>query len=44
HAQRFQVRCRLPADGRECLGDGSSRRRAEQQSAETMLSLLSEED
>ncbi|MEA3640047.1 MAG: ribonuclease III [Lamprobacter sp.] len=44
HAQRFQVRCRLPDDGRECLGDGSSRRRAEQQSAETMLAQLSDED
>ncbi|WP_462320700.1 ribonuclease III [Halochromatium sp.] len=44
HAQRFQVRCRLPDDGRECLGDGSSRRRAEQQSAETMLALLTGSD
>lgn len=44
HAQCFQVRCRLPDDGRECLGDGSSRRRAEQQSAETMLALLTETD
>lgn len=44
HAQRFRVRCRLPDDGRECLGNGSSRRRAEQQSAETMLALLSENE
>ncbi len=44
HAQRFQVRCRLADDGRECVGDGSSRRRAEQQSAETMLALLTESD
>lgn len=44
HAQRFQVRCRLPDDDRECVGDGSSRRRAEQQSAETMLALLARAD
>lgn len=43
HEQRFQVRCRLPDDERICVGDGSSRRRAEQQSAETMLSLLTEQ-
>lgn len=44
HAQRFQVRCRLPDDGRVCVGEGSSRRRAEQQSAETMLALLVEQE
>jgi ribonuclease-3 len=43
HAQRFQVRCSLPDDGRCCVGDGSSRRRAEQQSAETMLAQLAEQ-
>jgi ribonuclease-3 len=43
HAQRFTVCCRLPDDGFSCVGDGSSRRRAEQQSAETMLALLSEQ-
>lgn len=40
HAQRFSVRCRLAGDGREAVGDGSSRRRAEQQAAEMMLALL----
>jgi ribonuclease-3 len=40
HAQRFTVCCRLPDDGFSCVGEGSSRRRAEQQSAETMLALL----
>jgi len=44
HAQSFQVRCRLPDDGRTCFGEGSSRRRAEQQSAETMLALLVEQE
>jgi ribonuclease-3 len=43
HAQRFSVRCRLAGDGREAVGDGSSRRRAEQQAAETMLALLMEQ-
>jgi ribonuclease-3 len=43
HAQRFEVCCRLPDDGLSCVGTGSSRRRAEQHSAETMLGLLSEQ-
>ena len=43
HAQRFSVRCRLAGDGREAVGDGSSRRRAEQQAAEMMLALLMEQ-
>lgn len=43
HAQRFTVRCRLPDDGREVLGDGSSRRRGEQQAAETMITTLAED-
>jgi ribonuclease-3 len=43
HAQRFSVRCRLAGDSREAVGDGSSRRRAEQQAAETMLALLMEQ-
>ncbi len=40
HAQHFVVRCRLPELGHEASGDGSSRRRAEQQAAENMLQLL----
>jgi ribonuclease-3 len=44
HAQRFQVRCRLADEERSCIGDGSSRRRAEQQSAETMLTQLIEQE
>lgn len=43
HAQRFRVRCLLPDDGQECFGDGSSRRRAEQASAEQMLARLAEQ-
>jgi len=43
HAQRFTVRCRLAADGRAAVGDGTSRRRAEQQAAETMLAQLTEQ-
>ena len=40
HAQRFRVRCSLPDDGSVALGDGTSRRRAEQQAAETLLQRL----
>ncbi len=40
HAQVFRVRCMLPDDGTVSLGDGTSRRRAEQQAAETLLKLL----
>ena len=40
HTQRFRVCCTL-ADGAEAVqGEGTSRRRAEQQAAEQMLSLL----
>jgi ribonuclease-3 len=43
HAQKFRVRCLL-ADGDEATeGEGTSRRRAEQQAAERMLDLLSTE-
>jgi ribonuclease-3 len=43
HAQNFRVRCLL-ADGDEAIeGEGTSRRRAEQQAAERMLALLSTE-
>jgi ribonuclease III len=40
HAQRFSVRCVLPDDGQATRGEGSSRRRAEQASAQAMLALL----
>jgi ribonuclease-3 len=40
HAQVFQVRCVLPDDGTVALGQGTSRRRAEQQAADTLLQLL----
>lgn len=40
HAQSFNVRCRLPDDGQVSRGEGSSRRRAEQASAEAMLAQL----
>lgn len=40
HAQVFHVRCRLPDDGSELVGDGTSRRRAEQAAAEAMLRSL----
>jgi ribonuclease-3 len=37
HAQSFTVRCLLTDDGQAARGEGSSRRRAEQASAEAML-------
>lgn len=40
HAQIFRVRCSLPDDPRSTEGEGTSRRRAEQQAAQTMLALL----
>ncbi|MCB2263195.1 MAG: ribonuclease III [Candidatus Thiosymbion ectosymbiont of Robbea hypermnestra] len=40
HDRHFQVRCTLPASGQETRGEGSSRRRAEQQAAEQMLDLF----
>lgn len=44
HAQVFHVRCRLPDDDREVHGDGTSRRRAEQAAAESMLERLDDDD
>lgn len=48
HAQQFTVRCRLtdaePDAAPSATGTGSSRRRAEQQAAETLLALLSDAD
>jgi ribonuclease-3 len=43
HAQRFRVRCILVDGGEATQGEGSSRRRAEQQAAERMLGLLAVE-
>ncbi len=40
HRQVFRVSCRLPDDGTVVEGDGSSRRRAEQQAAAKLLHLL----
>ncbi len=40
HDQRFTVRCRLLNSTTETLGEGTSRRRAEQQAASHMLELL----
>ncbi|MGA7980498.1 MAG: ribonuclease III [Chromatiaceae bacterium] len=43
HAQTFRVRCNLVDDSRDAEGEGSSRRRAEQQAAQRMLALLEAE-
>jgi ribonuclease-3 len=40
HAQRFRVRCEVPALGAQAEGEGSSRRRAEQVAAERLLGGL----
>ncbi len=40
HEQQFKVFCRVPALAQESLGTGTSRRRAEQQSAQNMLTEL----
>jgi len=40
HSQRFHVRCTLADDGETTEGEGTSRRRAEQQAAGSMLDLL----
>ena len=40
HRQVFRVSCRLPDDGTGADGDGTSRRRAEQQAAANLLHLL----
>ena len=41
HEQVFHVRCEAPQPGAASVGSGSSRRRAEQQAAERLLTLLS---
>lgn len=40
HAQTFEVSCDVPALGAHVQGQGSSRRRAEQQAAERMLTQI----
>lgn len=40
HDQVFEVECRIPAQDLSARGNGSSRRRAEQQAAQEMLTLL----
>ncbi len=42
HAQRFHVQCRVDALGRSARGEGSSRRRAEQEAAQRVLEQLAE--
>lgn len=43
HDQHFRVRCEIPLAVEPCLGEGSSRKKAEQQAAENMLNRLSEQ-
>lgn len=43
HEQRFRVRCALVDGTTVAVGEGTSRRRAEQQAAERMLALISKE-
>lgn len=43
HAQTFRVRCSLAEAGKTTEGEGTSRRRAEQQAAERMIALLAAE-
>ena len=43
HEQRFRVRCALVDGAVATEGEGTSRRRAEQQAAERMLGLMSDE-
>jgi ribonuclease III len=40
HAQTFEVSCEVPELGRRVQGRGSSRRRAEQEAAERMLTEI----
>ncbi len=42
HRRSFRVRCRLTDDRAESMGEGSSRKIAEQQSAERMLDLITQ--
>ena len=40
HAQTFTVSCEVPGLGLQTQGEGSSRRRAEQEAAERMLGAI----
>ena len=42
HAQRFRVRCLVPALGVEAVGEGGSRRAAEQQAAQLVIEALNQ--
>jgi ribonuclease-3 len=42
HCQQFTVICKLPDDGRQFVGEGSSRRKAEQAAAQAALEGLNE--
>ncbi len=42
HEQHFVVRCEVPALGEAALGEGSSRRRAEQEAAQQLLARIGE--
>ena len=42
HSQQFVIECRVKGTQQPCRGKGSSRRRAEQAAAESMLALLEE--
>ena len=44
HAQRFKINCHTMLSNQECIGEGSSRKKAEQASAEKMLLLLEKEN
>lgn len=44
HAQTFEVECRVEELDLRCTGEGSSRRRAEQEAARRMLTLLDRPD
>ncbi|MDR9436931.1 MAG: ribonuclease III [Thiohalophilus sp.] len=44
HAQRFRVACRIAGIGEPMLGEGTSRRKAEQAAADKMLQTLTGQD
>ena len=43
HAQTFKIECRIALNNEQCIGEGSSRKKAEQAAAEKMLDLLQKE-
>lgn len=40
HNQNFRVQCRIPGTSKSALGSGTSRRRAEQEAAQKLLTIL----